>query len=457
MRIVIVGLGKVGRNILKYLVEEQHDVVVIDKNAEKLQTLVDRFDVMGVCGNGCMAENLTEAGIDSADLLIAVTPSDEQNVLCCLVARSLGVKNTIARVRDPEYNSQSEFMREKFGIDRLVNPEEALADEITRILRFPSAKKIHAFADGRVEIVEMKLSEGSALVGKKLSELEFNGKQAPVLISAIERAGEVFIPNGSTVLESGDILSICAKHLEIRGFLKSYGLFKRKAQYVMILGADRRAYYLARNLEKFGFIVKIISPHREKCEQLHTKLNTTNVVCADFADTDVLVSEGLADADALVAMTGNLESNVMMSLFAKNKGVPKIITVVANDSYAGVLEGIDLDTVVSPNQVAAEEIVGYLRSISVPAESRIVALYRIADDQAEALQFNVNHHKELTGKSLKELSQKLRSGILITAIVRGADLIIPKGDTVIQGNDSVIIVTTAREGNPVFTLDDILR
>ena len=225
----------------------------------------------------------------------------------------------------------------------------------------------------------------------------------------------------------------------------------------MILGADRRAYYLAQNLERFGFMVKIISPNKEKCEQLNTVLHSTNVVCADFTDTDVLDSEGIADANAIVAMTGHVENNIMMSLYAKNRGVPKIITVVASDAYSGVLEGIELDTVISQNQVSAEECVRYLRSVSVPADSRIVALYRIAGDQAEALQFNVNKHKELTGKALKDLSDKLRCGILITAIIRGTEIVIPKGDTVIQGNDSVIIITTAQGRDAIFTLDDILK
>ena len=457
MQIVIVGLGKVGRNILQYLAEENHDVVVIDKNAEKIQSIVDKYDVMGVCGNGCMAENLKEARIAEADLLVAVTPSDEQNVLCCLMGKSLGAKNTIARVRDPEYNSQAAFMREKFGIDRFVNPEEATAAEISRILRFPSAEKIYSFAGGKVEIVEMKLTQNADVVGKSLSELNSGEKRLPLLISAIERDGEVFIPNGQTVLKAGDVLSICAKHMEIRGFLRQHGLLKKKAQYVMILGADRWVYYLARSLEKNGFKVKIISPYREKCEKMHDLLHSTNIVCADFTNVEVLDSEGIGEVDALVAMTGQVENNIMLSLFAKNRGVSKVVTVISNDTYSGLLEGVELDTVISPNQVAAAEGVGYLRSVSVPPESRIVALYRIADGRAEALQFNVKNHKVLTGKSLRELSEKLRSGILITAIVRDKELVIPKGDTVIEGSDSVIIVTTSHGKNPIFTLDDILR
>lgn len=454
MKVVVVGLGKVGRNILQCLVEESHDIVAIDENAETVQDIVDRYDVMGLCGNGCIAENLKEAGVENADLLLSVTPSDEQNVLCCLIAKSLGAKNTIARVRDPEYNQQADFMREKLGIDRLVNPDKTLAQEIIRLLRFPSAEKISSFADGRVEIVEMKLPSGCSLIGKRLNEINIKGKKFSILIAAIEREGGIIIPNGETVLEEGDILSICAKHFDLCDFLRCFGLLKKKVQYVMILGATRSVYYLAHDLETCGFQVKIISPNREKCTDLKNKLDNTSVVCGDFTDKEILESEGISDADAIVAMSDYDENNIMISLFAKGKGVPKIVTIVSNDSYAGILESISLDTVISPYQVVAEDTVKYLRSVSVPADSRIVALYRIADDRAEALQFNVNRHKVLTDRSLKELSHKFREGVLITAIVRGRNFVVPNGDTVIKGDDSMIVITTQ---GAVSSLDDILR
>lgn len=454
MKVVVVGLGKVGRSILQCLIEESHNIVAIDEASAAVQEIVDRYDVMGLCGNGCVAENLKEAGVETADLLLAVTSSDEQNVLCCLIAKSLGVKNTIARVRDPEYNQQADFMREKLGIDRLVNPDKALAQEIIRLLRFPSAEKISSFADGRVEIVEMRVPAGCALIGKKLSEINLKGKRFSVLISAIERGGEIIVPNGETVLDEGDILSICAKHFELCDFLRCYGLLKKKVQYVMILGASRSAYYLAHDLEMCGFQVKIISHNREKCVDLKNKLDNTSVVCGDFTDKEVLESEGIADADAIVAMSDYDENNIMISLFAKGKKVPKIVTVVSNESYTGILESISLDTVISPYQVVAEDTVKYLRSVLVPADSRIVALYRIANDKAEALQFNVNHHREFNDRALKELHHKLRSGVLITAIIRGKTLVIPNGDTVIKGDDSLIVITTQ---GIVASLDDILR
>jgi hypothetical protein len=301
----------------------------------------------------------------------------------------------------------------------------------------------------------MKIPAASVLAGKKLSEIDVRNKRFSVLIAAIERGGEIIVPGGDTVLKEGDILSICAKHFELCDFLRCYGLLKKKVQYVMILGAGRSAYYLAHDLEMCGFHVKIISPNREKCGDIKNKLENTSVVCGDFTDREILEAEGIADADAVVAMSSYDENNIMISLFAKGKNVPKIVTVVSNDSYGGILESISLDTIISPYQVVAEDTVKYLRSISVPADSRIVALYRIADDRAEALQFNVNHHKEFTDKAVRELHHKLRTGVLITAIVRGKTLVVPGGDTVIRGEDSMIVITTHH--GAVSSLDDLLR
>lgn len=455
MKVIIVGLGKFGRKVLQLLTFEHHDIVAIDKDAEKIQNIVDRYDVLGLCGNGCNAENLQEAGAETADMLIAVTPSDEQNVLCSLIAKNLGVKTVLARVRDPEYNGQAEFMREKFGIDRFVNPEKAISEEITRILRFPAAERIYPFADGKVEIVEIKLPIGSVLAHKQLKDLNTQNKKFSVLIAAIERAGQIIIPNGSTMLEEGDIISLCGKHLDLVEFLKSYELLKRKGQYVMILGADRMTHYLAQNLVKFGFKVKVISPSQEKCTAISQATHSVSVICGDFADKEVLEAEGIADADAVVATSGYDENNIMISLFAKSKSVQKIVTMIRSESYLGIIGGLQLDTVLSPYEIVAEDAVRYLRSVPVDENSRIVALYKIAGERAEALQFDVNGHAKLTGKSLKELSADLKSDVLITAIIRENTFVVPKGDTIIEADDSVIIVSSPE--NKISSLNDVLK
>lgn len=454
MKVIVVGLGKIGTEILHFMSEESHNIVAIDIDETKVEQIQEKFDVIGVAGNGCTVDVLTEAGVETADLILAVTQSDEQNILCCTIAKSLGAKNTIARVSSPEYNKQADFMRSKFGIDRFVNPEKSFAEAITRILRFPSAEKVYTFAKGKVEMVEMKLIQ-SELVGKKLSELKMTEKRYSVLISAIERSGTVIIPNGETVLEDGDIVSICGKHTEICEFLRNYGLLKKKVGYVMILGADRKAYYLASDLIKYGFSVKIISPNLKKCEVMQDLISEVPVICGDFTDKELLESEGIEDADAVVAMSDYDENNVMISLFARHKHVPKTVTMIRTGTYLSILNEFDLDTLISPYRVVADDMVKYLRSISVPADSRIVALYSIANEKAEAIQFDINENPEFSSVAIKDLSKKLKSGILITAIIRKNVLVVPNGDTVIEPNDSVIVISGIDE--PISSVEDILR
>ena len=452
MKFIIVGLGKVGRNILRCLTDEEREVTVLDTNEDKVREAVEKYDVNGFCANGCIAEDLKEAGAATAGLIVAVTASDEQNVLCCMIAKSLGVKYAVARVRDPEYNKQIDFMREHLGVDRLVNPERALAEEVARVIRFPAAEKVYTFGEGKAEIVEMTLPEGCALCGKKLSEVVSRDKRYSVLLAAISRDGETFVPNGNTQLREKDVVNICGKHYDISDFLHEYGMLKRKGQYVMILGANKKSYYLADHLAKNGFIVKIISPNREKCEQMKNSLGSVTVVCADFNDPEVLETEGIDDADAFVTMSDYDENNVMTSFYAKKKGVEKVITVTQNDRYEGLFDSIDLDGILSPYHVVAEEISKYVRSLLVPEGSGILSLYKIADDEAEALEFSVNGHKAFTDKTLREIA--LKDGVLIAAVVLGKNRIVPNGATTIEHDDLVIIVTTREL---VSSLDDVLR
>lgn len=450
MKVIIVGLGRIGTTLAEALCKEGHDVVGVETDPNTLQECVNKLDIQGICGNGCIAENLREAGVENCDMVVAVTPRDENNILCCMVARVLGAKHLVARVRDPEYFEQFEFMRGKLGINMLVNPEESAAHEILRVLRFPAAVKVSSFSSGKVEIVEFKLPHDSKPVGQSLAEIRKKLK-VNVLVVAIERNGEVIVPDGHFVLQANDVVSVCAKHSEIRVFFRTFGLLRHKIQTVMILGGGRAAFYLARELEDSGFSVKIISKSYDKCVDMKSGLSRTQVVFGDYTDRNVLENEGIEGADAVVGMSTYDENNIVTALFAKEKGVPKTITVLHGDSYRGLLESIHLDTAISPYRTAAAELARYLRAIDV-SDAPVKAMYKIANERAEALLFGLNGNDGFAGKSLKELN--LLKGILIAAVVRGKSVFVPDGNFVLEKGDEIVVVATDKQ---ILSLEDILQ
>lgn len=451
MKVIIVGMGRVGTTLTEELCKEGHAIVAIEENSETLQECVNKFDIQGICGNGCIADNLKEAGIERCDMLIAVTPQDANNILCCMVARVLGAKHVVARVRDPEYFSQFEFMRGKLGISLLVNPEESAAHEILRILRFPAALKVNSFSGGKVDIVEFKLPPDCKLAGLSLAEVR-KKLTVPVLIVAIERDGGIIVPDGNVVLRAGDVLSACAKHSEMRTFFRTFGLLKHKAQSVMILGGGRMAFYLARELEESGFSVKIISNSYDKCVEIKSGLEKTQVICGDYTNRDVLENEGIEGTDAVVCMSAYDENNIVTSLFAREKKVEKTITVLHGDSYRGILESIQIDTVVSPYRLTAAELARYLRAVDVQENCAVKALYKIAGEKVEALLFNINSDERFVGKKLMEL--QLRKGVLLAAVIRGKTASIPSGSFELEQNDDLIVISS---GKQILGLEDILQ
>lgn len=450
MRVIVIGLGRVGSTLAAELCKEGHDVIAVERDSAVLQECVDKLDIQGICGNGCNAEILKEAGVDKCDVLISATPRDENNILCCIVARVLGARNLVARVRDHEYFTQFEFLRGNLGIGMLVNPEESAAHEILRILRFPAAMKVNYFSNGKVTIMEFKLPQDSKLEGLSLAELRKKSKSS-VLIVSIEREGNVIVPDGNVVLRAGDVLNVCAQYNEARNFFRSFGLFKQKVQSVMILGGGEDVFYLARELEESGFFVKIVCNSAERCEEIKSGLSRASVVFGDYTDRSVLEREGIEGADALVSMSHYDENNIVTALFAKTKGVKKTITVLRGDSYRGILESVGIDTAISPYRLAAAEVARYLRATDMQ-DGGLKALYRIANERVEALMFNVSGNELFEGKSLKELS--LSKGILIAAVVRGKNTYIPDGNFVLGANDDLVVISS---GKLILELEDILQ
>lgn len=439
MNIIIVGAGKVGKELIERLGNENHNITVVDKNAALVDRLVEDFDIMGICGNGTICETLEEASIGRADILIATTNSDEINMICCVVAKKLGAKSCIARVRNVEYTKQNTFMREELDINLTVNPEYDAACEISKIVNFPEALKVDTFAKGKLEIAEFKINEGSALNEKALFELGklFYGK---VLVCAVQRGSEVYIPNGNFVLRSGDKISITAEHKELVKFIKGLGLQTQRIKNVMIVGGGMIAYHLANLLAETGIRVTIIEINREICDKLNSLLPKAEIICADGSDQSVLVEQGIKSADACVSLTGIDEENIIISLFAGVVGVDKVITKVNKVSLLNILDSIGLDTIISPKTITADIIMRYTRAKQNSEGSHIKTLYKIVDGNAEALEFIATNEFLGRNKTLKAL--ELKKNLLIAGIWRRERFIIPSGEDEIISGDRVIVVTT---------------
>ncbi|MHB1152769.1 MAG: Trk system potassium transporter TrkA [Eubacteriales bacterium] len=451
MRIVIIGCGKIGLTLTESLSKEEHDITVVDTNAKVVDNTVNIYDVMGIHGNGANYSVQIEAGVNHADLLVATTSSDEVNMLCCLVAKKVGAKNTIARIRDPEYSKQFVFMLDEMGLDMVVNPEYEAASEISRSLRFPSAIKLETFSKGRVEIAELKIMPENLLDGQKLSELNhrYNTK---ILVCAIQRDNEVIIPSGSFILKEGDRIHFTASHSELASFFKAIGAYQHKLRNVIIIGGGRIAIYLAQQLLETGMSVKIIEMDEKRCFELSELLPKVKVIAGDGTDQSVLMEENIKGADACVAITGIDEENIIVSLYAKNNHVNKVITKVNRSSLIDMLGNIGLDCIISPKQITSTRILRYVRAMQNSKGSRVQTLYRLVNNQVEALEFYVSENNMVTGKILRDL--KLKPNLLISVIIRQNKIIFPGGNDYIEKGDNVIVVTANER---LRDLNDILR
>ena len=451
MRIIVVGCGKVGETITEQLIKEGHDISVVDNDPDVVEDITNNLDVLGVVGNGASHEVLMEAGLEQADLLIAVTDQDELNLLCCLIAKKAGGCKTIARVRNPIYNKEIDVIKEELGLSLTINPELAAAREMSRILRLPSAIKIDSFAKGRVELLKVRIPDGSVLDGCPLMDIN-SRTRSEVLVCAVERGDEVTIPNGRFVLASGDKISIVASPDNAKTFFSRIGVDMHRVRNCLIVGGGTVAYYLAMMLEYAGIAVKIIEKDKERCEELADHLENSVVIFGDAADKKILIEEGLPTADSFVTLTGIDEANIFMSLYARSCSRAKIITKINRINYDEIIGAFDLDTIIHPKKITAEIIVTYVRAMQNSMGSNIETLYDIIEDKVEAMEFIMRGDTKATGIPLAQLPT--RDNVLIACISRGRQIIIPNGQTVIQEGDSVIVVTT-QQGVQDFS--DLLR
>lgn len=441
MKIIIAGVGKVGSTLTKKLAAENHDVTIIDQNPDVVEELVNVCDIMGVCGNGASYAIQQEAGGEGADLLIATASSDEVNILACLVAKKLGVRHTIARVRNPEYEKQLRFMREELGLSMVINPEKATAREISRVLRFPSALKVDTFSKGRIELVEYRIGESSPLAGIHLTDL-YERTRAKVLICAVAREKDVYIPSGEFLLQAGDKIYVTASPQELEACFRHLGVFRAQARAVMIVGASKICYYLASELCSTGMAVKIIDQDEQKCIAMSERLPQALLIQGDGTNAELLYEEGLVRSDAFVSLTGLDEANIIMAMYASKQGVGKVVAKVNRQSFVDLVASDSMtDSIVSTGSITSELIVRYVRAMQNGMDSNVKTLHRIVGDRVEALEFGVPQGSPLIGVPFKDLN--LKSDLLVAGIARASGkIVIPSGQDCLYCGDSVIVVTT---------------
>lgn len=451
LRIIIVGCGKVGATLIRQLDKEGHEITIIDQKAEKIQEITNMYDIMGIVGNGASYSVQKEAGIDNADLIIAVTESDELNLLCCTIARRVGKCSAIARVRTPDYSKEVGYIREQLGLAMIINPELEAAKEAARILFLPTALEVSSFAHGQAEMVKIRIPEGSKLDQLRIMDLQKHFA-ANILICAIEREGNVYIPSGSFTLQKGDIISFAGTRREGRLFLKKIGFATKQVKSTMIVGGGKAAYYLADQLLRMGISVKIIESDRARCEELSVLLPDAIIINGDGTNQDLLTEEGIETVESFVPLTGIDEENIMLTLYAKSVSSAKVITKINRINFADIISGLDLGSVIYPKFITSEAIIAYVRAKQASMDSNIETLYHMFDQRAEAIEFHVSEESAVTNIPFKDLS--LKKNLLIAFIVRKGSIIIPTGNDCIKVGDNVMIVTTHTGFNDIV---DILK
>lgn len=450
MNIIIAGDGKVGTMLTRQLSSEGHDITVIDSDAAVLQQSVERYDVISVHGNCASMGVLQQAGVKEADLLIAATNADEVNLLCCTTAHALNPKlHTIARIRNPEYTEQIYRMRNIFGLSMVINPENQAATEIERLLKYPGFLRRDTFAKGKTEIVELRVDAGSKLCNVSLMDLRSIVK-CQVLVCAVLRNGSAVAPRGDFVLREGDRIFVTALSQNLATLLRNLGLLSRRVRNVTICGGGKISYYLAAKLKKSGISVRIIEKDYARCRELCELLPEADVIHGNIREQDLLESEAVADADALVALTGLDELNMIVSLYGTSRSVPQVITKLSHTSNRSVVGNLALGSVISPRELVCSNIVRYVRAMENQTGAAI-SVHAIADGQAEAMEFLVEEHTRNCGKSLKEI--KLKPNVLLVSISHGADTEIPNGNSSFRKGDTVVVVTNSREN--IRQLNDI--
>lgn len=439
LNIIIVGCGKVGMTLVERLSQENHDITIIDTNPDVVQRVSGTYDVMGITGNGASFSVQIQAGINKADVIIAVTESDELNLLCCTIAKKVSNCHAIARMRNPDYSQELGFLRSQLGLSMIINPELDTAQEISRLLRLPTALSINSFAKGQAELVKFKVPKGNTLDGKAIKEVnkEFKGE---MLFCGVEREEDLIIPDGSTVIKESDEVTFLATPANTHKFFKHIGVETHQVKDCMIVGGGKTSYYLGNILTQNNIDVKIMEMNGKRCEELAMLLPEALIIHGDGADRELLMEEGIDRTDSFVPLTGLDEENILLTLFAKRFSNIKAITKINRSTFNDVIDEMDMGSIIYPRYMTTEKIIRYIRGMQNTIGSNIEVMYHIFDNRAEALEFNVSKDSPVVGRSLMEL--KLKDNLLVACLYRKGKIIIPRGSDTIKIDDHVVVITT---------------
>lgn len=453
MKVIVVGCGKIGKAILESMEEERHDIVAIDNDLQVIENITNTFDVMAICGNATSREMLLSAGVAKTDLFIAVTESDEVNMLSCFLAKRLGAKYTVARIRDTEYNDDGlEFLTKELDLSMALNPELLTAEALYDILKLPSAVKVDNFAGKRVQLLEIVVHEDSPIADKTLQDIR-RRSPVPFVACAVQRGDEVHIPTGAFELKEDDRVAFMVKRSDTNKFLRSAELAQKQGRDVIIMGGSTVACYLAKLLASNGLSAKVIEKDPDKCEKIAEILSSSaTVILGDGMNQDLLWEEGIKSTDAYIALTGNDEENILMSFYCMSENVPKVICKVSHQEMIPLAEKLGLYTTVCPQKYVADTLTRYARALNNSLESKVETMYNLMDGKAEALEFVVLNDSSIVDTPLKELV--LKSNFIIAGIIRGKETIIPNGDDCINVGDRVIVVAADKH---LYDLSDIVK
>lgn len=439
MKIVIVGSGKMGSYLSFILAKENYDVTIIDKKEQVLNKLNNTQDVSTLCGNGLVANTLIEADVNHADILIATMKNDEDNIVCCLLAKNLGVKSTIMRIRNPEYYKTMQYIQNDLGLSMAINPELLTAREIANDLRLPSSIKTNYFSKGKIEMIEFKIKDDSKLIGLSVQEL-IKKIKSEIIIFAVERNNEVYIPNGDFIFELGDKLVITSTHQNISNFIKKVGNISQKAKNVMIVGGSKVSYYLSMLLCNMNVGVKLIELDKEKCVTLSENIPKALIINGDGSDKQLLLEEGIEDVDAFISATGIDEENIIFSMYANSIKVPKVVTKINHLTFGELIEDIGIESVLTPHVVASNQVLRYIRAKENSKGGSMETLIKILNNKLEIMEFIVDKDFKANGKQLKDI--KFKNNVIIVCIKRNKNIIFPTGEDIINTNDNIIVATT---------------